>query len=87
MADIDRKVHQEVENAGADLGQPLMDGKLEDGHHFEACKTFLSEDLPYYANRVASLVGRPEAEEFFKWMNEQAKGEDNTLFKLLVHEV
>jgi hypothetical protein len=86
MADVDINGKEVEAKAGADFGHPLMDKTErteEYDHHHEAAKTFLSEDLPDYAKRVASLAGRPEAAGLIAWIKEQAKDEDNVLFRLL----
>lgn len=85
MADVDMNRIEVQAKAGADFGNPLMETERNeaDDHHYEAAKTFLSEDLPDYAKRIHSMVGRPEAAELFAWIREQAKDEDNVLFRLL----
>ena len=86
MADVDAKGNAVEVAKGADFGQPLLEqnDKFEQ-HHVEAAKAFLSEDLPYYAQRIKSLIGRPEAAEFFAWMKEQAAkdGDECPLFHVL----
>jgi hypothetical protein len=83
MADVDMNNKEVEAKAGADFGHPLMESERHEDHHYEAAKTFLSEDLPDYAKRIQSLVGRPEAAGLFAWIKEQAKDEDNMLFRLL----
>lgn len=81
--EIDATAVKVEAHSTADLGHPLMDAVHFDEGKAEVAKQFMSEDLPYYQERIASLMGRPEAADFFAWMKEQAKHEDNVLFKVL----
>ena len=82
-AEFESTVRKSLEsNVGADLGSPLME-KPFDQAKFDQASAYMSGDLAYYEGVVARLMGRPEAKDFFNWMQSEAMDDSNVLFKLL----
>jgi hypothetical protein len=77
-----------VANEHAETGHRLLEAtRHEDFNHHEEAKSFLTEDVPDYCKRVAALAKRPEAADLMAWIKEQAKDEDNYLFRILATQM
>lgn len=88
MADVHMNGEKAVAHESTDTSHRLLEAtRHEDLNHHEDAKAFLTEQVPEYMSRVAALLNRPEAADLMAYIKEQAKDEDNHLYRLLATQI
>lgn len=88
MDDVYVKAEETVAGKPSDVAARLLEAThREDLNHHEEAKNFLTEQVPDYCKRVAALANRPEAADLMAWIREQAKDDDNHLFRILTTQM
>lgn len=80
-------LHEINHKATTGHGDSLLDqavGKV-DPFKLEQANEYISEHLTDYLHRVGQLLGVSDAKETLAWIADQAKDEDNVLFRVLAH--